>query len=376
MHAKTSTVFYNEAVGSWEAEYLRLNHSLDTYEHYTPYNTHLGVNIFSKFVYLALFAIVLLLSLPILVVRPVALWALGATVLHEHIKVMYQVNRQKPSRFYDFLSYEMGSSFLSSLLTRKGIKNYFITSPTPLYEVYPDCSCDVFLSTSPYHKDEIAFAKSDKNYPLNFHCNSMESWPYDQYTSGLQFNADLKDDQNQKNIGVYTSGVWWRRAEQHKEYAVGFFDSEDQMLSDIKAFVLKNPSYIPVLYLHPRERNSDTQLSKALVHYKKVFGKVEFKFGDFQRSTKAQFAHCNIAIAAGSNTIYERLYAGYKSLFAPYYQKQFPIKTSHLNSISARSYEDLETMILSFSQINTNDYFESNQLWDYHHSKLSNEQSA
>ena len=367
----SDTVFYNEKAGDWEAKYISENHKLGSYVQLTPYNVSISINPFFKLVYLLLFALVMLLSLPILIVRPPALWALGLTVLHEHIKVLQQVKKIEPDRFYDFLSYEIGSSFLSSMLSKKGIRNYFITSPTPLYEVYPDCACDVFLSTSHYHAEEVEHQKENKAYPLNFYCNEMELWPYDQYNEQLEINRDLEKNTSPMVLGVFTSGVWWRRAEQHKEFAEGFFDTEDQLLRDIGKFILKYPQYKLKLYLHPRERSSEAQLAKAVEYYKEMCSNVDFTFGDFSLPTKSQFSQCDIGIAGTSNTIYERLFAGYKSLFAPYYIKNFPIANSNLASLSVKSYEELESKILNFSQLNPKEFFEQNNLWEYHKRGLS-----
>lgn len=359
--------FYNDVVEEWTKGYVENNAGeINLALNLSPKNIYLRANAISKGVYLICILILPLLTLPLLFFRPVGIWALHFTILHEHVKILSLLRGRKIAHFYDFISYEIGSSFLTLLLEDKGIRDYFITSPTPLYETYPDCVCDVFLSTSPYHEDEIAEMKNNSEYPLRFRFNELRQWPYNEFNSQLELNTG-EAYANNKKLGVYVSGVWWRHKEKHQEFADGFFESEFLLLDHIRQFGLAHREFEIWLFLHPRERRTPDQLAEGLAFYKNILADVPFKLMDFNKPTKAQLSLCDISISVSSNTTYERLYGGFKSLFAPYYLPKFPIPGNPLENICVRDYPSLESKILALDAMDTESFFSTMDLKKYHH---------
>lgn len=368
-------VFYNESAEPWAIQYIENNNEKVALAAYlTPYTVLFRAGWLVKLLYSLCIFTVGIVSLPLCLIRPIGIWALHLTILHEHIKIITEIRGKKIKHFFDFISYEIGSSFLTILMGKKGIRNYCITSPTPLYETYPDCVVDVFLSTSPYHKDEIRYSRSNIQYPLRFVYNEFREWPYNEFDDQLELN-DGRDYNNRKKLGLYVSGVWWRSKEKHQEFADGFFESEFLLLQHAKQFMEAHPEFELWLFLHPRERRTKEQLQEALAFYKGVFGEVSFQLMDFSKPTKAQFGLCDISISVSSNTTYERLFGGFKSIFAPYYLPNFPIPGNALENICIRSYESLEKRIMEFDAIDTESFFETTGLRLYHHKyrKFSNQ---
>jgi hypothetical protein len=366
-HPGGEMVFYNDGVESWAMDYVQSNGEKDGLNMYlSPSNMYLKLPIYLKVVYLFLQAILALLSLPILCIRPIGIWSLHLTVVHEHVKIMSLLQGKGIRKFYDFFSYEIGSSFLNELLVGKGIRNHFITSPTPLYETYPDCVCDIFLSASPYHMEELEYKKAHPEYPLRFLYTEMRQWPYNEFDEKLEKFMGESAERN-KQIGIYVSGVWWRSKEKHQEFADGFFESEFLLLEHMKRFGEQHPEYTLWLFLHPRERRTEAQLEEALAFYYSQFGTVPFKLMDFGKPTKSQFGLCDISISVSSNTTYERLFGGFKSIFTPYKLPTFPMPGNALEQICARDYVSMERMILDYSNMTTEDFFEQTGLKKYHY---------
>lgn len=362
-----NTCIYNDNYDKWTVDYLNKN-GVNTESVIFIETNKLSINYSfpEKIIYLISLCFILILTLPVLLFRPPAIYGLHISVLHEHVKIFSNISKNKIQDFYDFFNYESGSSFLNILLTKKGIKNYFITSPTPLYEVYSDCVCDTFLSTSPYHSDEIEYKKKHPEYPMNFICNNIVHWPYNEFDDKLELNTG-NHPENKKKIGLYVSGVWWRNKEQHQQFAQGFFESEFALLKDMKKFVQQHPEFELWLFLHPRERKTEEQLQEALAFYHSVFEDTEFKLMDFSKPTKSQFSLCDISISVSSNTTYERLYGGFKSVFAPYQLPLFPHKGNALEFICARNYNMLEEKILQFDTLTDDEFFNISGLKKYHH---------
>ena len=360
-------VFYNDNTEPWALDYVQDNGEKSSLAMYlSPSNLYLNLPILLKVIYLLLQCILLIISLPILFIRPVGIWSLHLTIVHEHVKIMSLLQGNGIRKFYDFFSYEIGSSFLNELLVGKGIRNHFITSPTPLYETYPDCVCDIFLSASPYHMEELEYKKTHPEYPLRFLYTEMRQWPYNEFDEKLEKYAGESAERN-KQIGIYVSGVWWRSKEKHQEFADGFFESEFLLLEHMKRFGEQHPEYTLWLFLHPRERRTPAQLEEGLTFYREQFGTVPFNLMDFSKPTKSQFGRCDISISVSSNTTYERLFGGFKSIFTPYKLPNFPIPGNALQHICARDYESLEGMILEYSNMSTEAFYEHTGLKKYHH---------
>ena len=172
------------------------------------------------------------------------------------------------------------------------------------------------------------------------------------------------------SLGFYASGVWWRNKEKHQEFADGFFESEFLLIKHLAQFMRENTTWKLYIFLHPRERRTAEQLAEATAFYKKSFEGIPFEFGDFTRPTKSQFSLCDISISVCSNTTYERLYGGFKSLFAPYYFPNFPIPGSSLEQMCIKDYKSLESLIQQLSGMDTNEFFRVFGLSEYHHKTL------
>jgi hypothetical protein len=74
-----------------------------------------------------------------------------------------------------------------------------------------------------------------------------------------------------------------------------------------------------------------------------------------------------VSIAAYSSTNLERLYAGFKTLYAPLGIRSDYYADSALNNIAAFDESALRSLLKLSSQKSDNEFFTSNQLEAYHH---------
>jgi hypothetical protein len=84
-----------------------------------------------------------------------------------------------------------------------------------------------------------------------------------------------------------------------------------------------------------------------------------------QGGTSQHFAKAEIAIAAFSTILYERLYSGYKTLIGNMFIVEFPMNQSALNAICFKTQDELEAMLNRFGNMDAETFFAETGLMKY-----------
>jgi hypothetical protein len=153
-------------------------------------------------------------------------------------------------------------------------------------------------------------------------------------------------------------------AQDHADVGLNIPEAEEKLLNDLFRFVNENKEFELRIFLHPRERAPET-IDATKVYYNSKLGEGSYQFNDFSKPTTACFEDAGIAMAAFSTILFERLFAGYKTLIGNYGIPDFPITGSNLNSICFSDYNRLSELIEKSMQESDTEFFNRNQLEDY-----------
>jgi len=262
-----------------------------------------------------------------------------------------------------FSAFEKDIMFLSYFL-QKNLKVIVSLTPSsnPISTLYKKVICDKFIFTAPYQRSEYEKMKA------NWIVNTTELWP------PYAFNA-IKINNSQAvpphAIGLISSGMALREYLQHpSEYAKDDFLAEKLLVEGLKRYCDESRDSSIIIYLHPLEKSEKKHLDFSVNYYKNIFG-ASVGFAPFDKPSKACFDLCEIGVSVYSSTQAERLYGGYKTLFAPMgYLANF-FSDERLDKISAQNYQELKSFINKLNKMSASDFFDNYGLNEYRWSSFS-----
>jgi hypothetical protein len=263
----------------------------------------------------------------------------------------------KIKNMYDFAPYLIDSNW-AYLLCRDSIANYCkLPSPGPLYTHNHTLLCDTLILSNHYQFEEIARYSNVK-------FKEVEKWlPEYAFTYIDRYLSHPAT--REKTIGYYSHGGWLRAHEQHADDGLNIPHAEHILLQHLAQFVAANPDFSVIVFPHPRERKEEIW-ERTLAHYSSYFeSEQQFKIIEKDIRTAYSFEKVDIAMAAFSTILYERLFCGYKTLIGNYGIPNFPMEGSSLNAICFDSYDQLQQLILHAAGMSNNTFFESFGLIDY-----------
>lgn len=168
-----------------------------------------------------------------------------------------------------------------------------------------------------------------------------------------------------KVIGVYTSGIW-KRKENGIYYDAQVAEKEQVLIRLLDDFLDRNPEVSVLFFLHPIEKGTGQDYEKArAVYLSGVRNADKFSFASIGQKTIQGFHLCSLAVTSISNTLFERLYAGFKTLIIKKEKDWFPGDFSQLKKISFISYAEFDALFRQWATAPAKDFFEKNELEDY-----------
>jgi hypothetical protein len=260
--------------------------------------------------------------------------------------------------FRIFSAFEKDIMFLSYFLQKyHGIKVALMPSSNPISTLYRSVICDTFVFSAPFQKKEYEVLKG------NWVINRTELWPPYGFNS-IKLNKDSSLPPHNA-IGLLSSGMALREHLRHpSEYSKNDFLAEKDLVEGLKKYSEETGNTSIVVYLHPLEKSEKKHLEFSLNYYKSMFGP-NVRFAPFHQPSKACFDLCSIGISVYSSTQTERLFGGYKTLFAPMgYLPNF-FSDERLDRISAQNYEQLKNLIESLKKMSETEFFEHYDLREY-----------
>jgi hypothetical protein len=264
----------------------------------------------------------------------------------------------KPKAIFDFAPYHIDSNWLY-LLNRPFTEDYVkLPSPGPLRTHNAITLCDTLVVSSGYHIDELPslpYIKAKKHV----------KWLVENAFNYIErYAACTLPEPEPMRIGYYSHGSWIRKAHGHRDDGLNIYEAERQLLQDLGAFLEKHPQFTLTIFAHPREKHPD-YVVQSEAFYKDLLGKSVFRFSEPGLRTAHAFEQVDIAVAAFSTIVYERLFCGYKMLVGNYGMAHFPISDSPLNAVCFNTREGLEHQLLRFTNVTRDAYFTQTGLSHY-----------
>ena len=260
-------------------------------------------------------------------------------------------------KFLVFSAFEKDIMFLSWFLRKfHQVRVSLIPSSNPISTLYKNVICDTFIFTAPYQKKEFEKLKA------NWIVEHTELWPPYGFDS-IRINAE--GTLAQHNLGLISSGMALREYLQHpSEYSKDDFIAERLLVESLKKYGTESGDRNIIVYLHPLEKSEKKHLDFSMNYYKSVFGE-NVRFAPLDKPSKACFDLCSIGISVYSSTQAERLYGGYKTVFAPMgYLANF-FSDERLDQISVQNYSELKSLVEKLNRMDETDFFNTYSLNEY-----------
>ncbi len=298
---------------------------------------NIQLSLFQKIIVAITFSIICILLLPASFSKRRALYALLLHEIFEHSVVeMLCKKYQIKHLFYSCIA-NKDSNASAYLLQKDGI--YITKNPSedPLYFHNQIIVADELGVCNPYQWAEI------DEYKETIFVEKFSSWLPEQFKL-----LDIKHEPNIDNneIGYYSSGNWLNKVLQHTDTSQGYdsYSAEAELEFYLKEYIHLNKQYQLRIYLHPLEKK-ESNMGFTIKHYQQIFGNASYSFADISKSTASMFSQSKVAVTVFSGIMTYRFYAGMKGILYNPYFKNFPIKGSIYDSISAKNKEQFFALL-------------------------------
>ncbi len=286
-------------------------------------------------------------------------YALNLLEIVENARLIQHLRKHKISKLYYFCGFNKDANFAAVLLQKNQIICHKVPSSNPIKNFYQFVIADVFSFTAPYQKQEYEHLKA------NWMVDRFEEWPVFHFEQ-IQGILNKYKTPKTNTLGFISSGIWRRIERGDNALGVGEYDSELRLIAFLKLYLNQNPQIQLFIFLHPIEKNNPEHYLKAQSHYQKVLGTNNIEFFEPSIPSFKLFDRVDLSVAAYSSANLERLYAGFKTLYAPLGIRSDYYADSSLNNIAAFDEKSLETLLNNSFEMNGEAFFEQNELQAYH----------
>lgn len=265
-------------------------------------------------------------------------------------------------RLFFFSPYEKDANLAAVLLMRQGVYVSKHPSPGPLMTHHSGIIANELMLSNHYQVDEFAHFKG------HMYVERQTKWFPEFSQQYLYRYIDNHPVAAPDTIGYYTSASWLRKKLGHANNGHNTFESEQVVLDCLQQVLVEKPSVHLTIFLHPREKNA-FYIDEAKQYYRSFFQGADIAFASTEVRTTENFDCVDLAVAAYSTTIYERLFCGYKTLAYYAGTRSFPLRGSSLENIVLKDPAHFKNQVLESLGISAERFFELNHLDGYRYSE-------
>jgi hypothetical protein len=264
---------------------------------------------------------------------------------------------KKGSHVYYSGAYEPESNVYAYYLIARGCQVSCFVSGTPLRRYLRMIYCDRLYLSNAYQMEEREI------YRKTILADSVSVMPpfshrdLDYYSSQSSPAYD---------VAIYTTGVW-KRKEEGIFYDPDVEEKEKTIFRLVDHFITtRNRPLKVVVFCHPVEKRKPADYERARGYYLSQLKHVQaFTFAPAAHSTVKHFGDAAVAVTSISNTLFERLYAGHKTMILRKTGDWFPHSASRLQTISCEGPEDFCLKLESFLDMSADRFFNENGIQEY-----------
>lgn len=276
--------------------------------------------------------------------------------IHEAAALLAIIKQYQIKELHFFSSYEKDSNALTLLLQKAGVNVNKIPSPSLLSVHHNQLIADSISLGSPYQEDELALNTNTIRYSKINHW-TPELWP----TYGKKYE-NIVLNTPKSIIGFYSHAAWLRSAEGNTD-RFGDHAAEHAAIVALSEYLKTRQSIKLLIFLHPREKKND-MLSKTQEHYNGILESIPYQFSESSPSAQ-QFEKVDVGFGGISTILFERQFAGFKTIFYPKGVKNFPLPDSNLANICPTESFQLEKLLDEAIELSATDFFKKYGLEKY-----------
>ncbi|MGD1845979.1 MAG: hypothetical protein ACFB10_11350 [Salibacteraceae bacterium] len=241
-------------------------------------------------------------------------------------------------RVYMFGGFEKDANLFALACQSTGIYIHKIPSSNSLIYFYTYLIADELALTTAYHQEE-----ANRLLGMKWNVGKLSEWPpMNAHRLHVQLPTYRKPPP--QSLGFYSRGAWFRKVAGDSSRNAGELASEFELIRQLRAYHVKHPQVNLTVFLHPIERSNLEAYQKAEGYYRTVIGS-SVQVYPFGKDTLEGFDAVDVAISSYSSSNIERLYCGFKTLFAPLHMKNPLFNTRVMQPITILDAEQVEPVI-------------------------------
>jgi hypothetical protein len=258
--------------------------------------------------------------------------------MYENAILIEELRSRAIKHIYHFVPYEKDSNVLSLLLRQIGVRCTFIPSAGPISKHNHTMIADEIVLVTPYQIEEY-----ERKWKESIRCEKILRWIPERAFTYIDLYRNRSFHFKDKVIGYYSHGSWIRLKHKHQS-AEAATKKEEWILGLIKKYLESHSEVRLILFPHPRERQSEV-LEETKAYYTALLGTDRVEISSNTKSSAESFDLVDLAVAAYSSIVYERLFCGFKMIIGSPDKSGFPMENSSLSQIVFYNYEAMEIFI-------------------------------
>ena len=289
--------------------------------------------------------------------------ALMMLQLTENLMLAYLLKKAKVEYVYFFGGFENDTNLTAVFLKCAGIKLHKVPSSNPIKNFYKSVVADVFSFTAPFQEEEY------RNLKQNWFVDKTLLWPIFNFTRLMPYVASNFNLPEKNSIGFLSRGMWLRKERGDSFLGVGEDTAEYEAMSAVRDYCLNHPQVSLWIFTHPIERKSPELYARANQYYREYFKGCSVQLPPAEKSSYELFHTVDLALASVSSSNMERLFCGYKTLYAPIGLTIDLFEGTAVDSIVCKTKDALVHKIDESLKLSSDEFFKANALIGYRYSE-------